>query len=81
MSNKEDSSGGAGTEDEEEASADDLDGRLQELHTSLSKLKRESEDKIEKLKRESEDASKTIEHLQQRLQQQSDYELLKREIQ
>ena len=61
--------------------SDDLDGRLQELHTSLSKLKQESEDKIQKLKRESEDASKTIEHLQQRLQQQSDYELLKREIQ
>jgi hypothetical protein len=36
---------------------------------------------IEKLKQESENASKTIERLQLQLQQQSDYNLLKREIQ
>ena len=36
---------------------------------------------IEKLRQESENASKTIERLQLQLQQQSDYNLLKREIQ
>ena len=36
---------------------------------------------IEKFKQEAENASKTIERLQIQLQQQSDYNLLKREIQ
>ena len=58
-----------------------LDGKVQELHDTLSRLRKESEDQISRLRKESEDATKTIERLQQRLQQQSDYELLKREIQ
>ncbi len=59
----------------------ELDGKLQELHDTLSRLKRESDEKIEKLRRKSEDASKTIERLQEQLKRQSDYENLKREIQ
>ena len=59
----------------------DLNGKLQELHDTLSRLRRESDEKIQKLRQDSEEASKTIEKLQQRLQQQSDYEVLKREIQ
>ena len=58
-----------------------LDGKVQELHDTLSRLRKESEDQISRLRKESEDATKTIEALQMRLQQQSDYEMLKREIQ
>lgn len=65
-----------------EASAKmDLDGKLRELNDTLSKLKKESTDEIQKLKQKSEDASKTIATLQQKLQQQSDYDVLKKEIQ
>ena len=39
------------------------------------------EDQLEMLRQKSEEASKTIELLKMQLQQQSDYELLKREIQ
>ena len=53
----------------------------QTQHANLARLRKESEDQIEKLKQESESASKTIERLQVQLQQQSDYNLLKREIQ
>ena len=59
----------------------DLDGKLRELNDTLSKLKKESTDEIQKLKQKSEDASKTIASLQQKLQQQSDYDVLKKEIQ
>ena len=70
----------------------DLGGKVQELHDTLGRLRKEaedsiervrqeSEDKIERLKRESEDASSTIAKLQMQLEQQSDYELLKREVQ
>ena len=70
----------------------DLGGKVQELHDTLTRLRqeaedqiqrvrKESEDKIQRLKRESEDASKTIAKLQMQLEQQSDYELLKREVQ
>ena len=38
------------------------------------------EDQLELLKQKSEEASKTIERLKMQLQQQSDYELLKREV-
>ena len=38
------------------------------------------EDQLEILKQKSEEASKTIERLKMQLQQQSDYELLKREV-
>ena len=69
-----------------------LSGKVQELHDTLSRLRKdaedqiervrqESEDKIQRLKRESEDASKTIAKLQLQLDQQSDYDLLKREVQ
>ncbi len=54
---------------------------FQTQHATLDRLRKESEDQIEKLKQESENASKTIERLQVQLQQQSDYNLLKREIQ
>ena len=70
----------------------DLGGKVQELHETLGRLRKEaedsiervrqeSEDKIQRLKRESEDASKTIAKLQMQLEQQSDYDLLKREVQ
>ena len=70
----------------------DLSGKVQELHDTLSRLRKEaedqiervrqeSEDKIQRLKRESEDASNTIAKLQLQLDQQSDYDLLKREVQ
>ncbi|XP_040579143.2 LOW QUALITY PROTEIN: homeobox protein cut [Lepeophtheirus salmonis] len=52
-----------------------------ELHRTLERFRKQSEDTIQKLKQESEDASRTIEKLQQQLQQQSDYENLKQEIQ
>ena len=61
--------------------ASDLSGKVQELHDTLTRLRKESEDQIQRLKRESEDATKTIAKLQMQLQQQSDYELLKREVQ
>ena len=41
---------------------------------------KKQEDALEILKRKSEEASKTIERLKMQLQQQSDYELLKREV-
>ena len=70
----------------------DLGGKVQELHDTLGRLRQEaedsiervrqeSEDKIERLKRESDDATKTIAKLQMQLEQQSDYDLLKREVQ
>ena len=70
----------------------DLSGKVQELHDTLGRLRQdaedsiervrqESEDKIERLKRESDDATKTIAKLQMQLEQQSDYDLLKREVQ
>lgn len=55
--------------------------QLEELNETLSRLKKESEDEIQKLKQKSADASKTIADLQQKLNQQSDYEIIKREIQ
>ena len=58
----------------------ELDGKVQELHDTLSRIRRESEDQIQKLKKKSEDATKTIERLQMQLQQQSDYEILKRQV-
>lgn len=58
-----------------------VDGKLRELSETLTKIRQESEDQIQKLRQESQDASKTIEKLQERLKQQSDYEMLKREIQ
>ena len=69
-----------------------LSGKVQELHDTLGRLRKEaedqiervrqeSEDKIQRLKRESEDATKTIAKLQLQLDQQSDYDLLKREVQ
>ena len=61
--------------------ASDLTGKVQELHDTLTRLRQESEDQIQRLKKESEDASKTIEKLQLQLQQQSDYDNLKREVQ
>ena len=61
--------------------ASDLTGKVQELHDTLTRLRKESEDQIQRLKKESEDASKTIEKLQLQLQQQSDYDNLKREVQ
>ncbi len=36
----------------------ELDGKLQELHDTLSRLRRESDQQIKKLRRESEDASR-----------------------
>ena len=57
-----------------------LDGKVQELHDTLSRIRRESEDQILKLKKKSEDATKTIERLQMQLQQQSDYDILKRQV-
>lgn len=58
----------------------DLDGKVQELHDTLSRIRKESEDQIQMLKKKSEDATKTIERLQMQLQQQSDYEMLKRQV-
>ena len=40
----------------------------------------EEKDQLELLKQKSEEASKTIERLKMQLQQQSDYEALKREV-
>lgn len=57
-----------------------VNGKLQELHDTLSRLRQDSEDQIQRLRQESQDATKTIEKLQSQLQQQSDYENLKREI-
>ncbi len=67
--------------DEDVGQVSALDDKLQELHDTLSRMRKESEEQIRKLKQESEDATKTIERLQQQLKQQSDYEHLKREIQ
>ena len=58
-----------------------LDDKMANLHATLSRIREESENQITKLKKESEDASKTIERLQMQLKQQSDYEMIKREIQ
>ena len=52
-----------------------------ELHSTLSKELKESEEKILKLRKEVEDKDKDIEKLQLQLQQQSDYEIIKREVQ
>ncbi len=57
-----------------------LTGKVEELHETLSRLRKESEDQIQRLRQESEDATKTIERLQLQLKQQSDYENLKREV-
>ena len=59
--------------------ASDLTGKVQELHETLTRLRAESDDQIQRLRKESEDASKTIEKLQMQLQQQADYDSLKRE--
>jgi len=72
---------GAKEGEDEQPQVAELDDKLQELHDTLSRLRKESEDQIRKLKRESEDATKTIERLQQQLRQQADYDALKREIQ
>ena len=61
--------------------ASDLTGKVQELHETLTRLRAESDDQIQRLRKESEDASKTIEKLQMQLQQQADYDSLKREVQ
>lgn len=58
-----------------------LEDKMANLHATLTRIREESESQIKKLKKESEDASKTIEKLQLQLKQQSDYELIKREMQ
>lgn len=44
-------------------------------------VRQEAENQLKQMKQESEEKSKTIAKLQQQLEQQSDYELLKREVQ
>jgi len=54
----------------------DLDDKVQESNRGMSN----QEEMLLRLKQQSEEASKTIERLQMQLKQQSDYELLKREV-
>ncbi len=58
-----------------------LGGKVQELNDTVSRIRQEAEDQIRRAKQESEEKSKTIAKLQLQLEQQSDYDLLKREVQ
>ena len=55
----------------------ELSGEVKDLQDDITRLTKERD----RLKRESEDYTKTIAKLQMQLQHQSDYELLKREVQ
>ena len=53
-------SAAADSPEEQHPQVSELDGKLQELHDTLSRLRRESDEKISKLRRESEDASRSV---------------------
>lgn len=65
----------------EEDSSTKTSGVNKGYDETLTRIRREAENQIERMKQESEEKSKTIAKLQMQLQQQSDYELLKREVQ
>ena len=61
--------------------ASDLSSQVQELHDAITRLKKESEDQIQRIKRESEEKTKEINALRMKVDEQRDYEMLKREVQ